>query len=49
MTLSETDLLAKVPNQLFIGGDWVDSTSGRTIEVRDPELADAVPSDKVKT
>ena len=36
MTLSETDLLAKVPNQLFIGGDWVDSTSGRTIEVRDP-------------
>ena len=34
--ISETDLLAKVPTQLFIGGAWVDSTSGRAIEVRDP-------------
>ena len=34
--ISETDLLAKVPSQLFIGGAWVDSTSGRAIEVRDP-------------
>jgi succinate-semialdehyde dehydrogenase/glutarate-semialdehyde dehydrogenase len=32
----ETDLLAQVPTQLFIGGEWVDSTSGRAIEVRDP-------------
>ena len=34
--ISESELLAKVPNQLFIGGAWVDSTSGRAIEVRDP-------------
>jgi succinate-semialdehyde dehydrogenase/glutarate-semialdehyde dehydrogenase len=34
--ISESELLAKVPNRLFIGGDWVDSTSGRAIEVRDP-------------
>lgn len=33
---SESELLAKVPTQLFIGGEWVDSTSGRAIEVRDP-------------
>ena len=34
--ISETDLLAKVPSQLFIAGTWVDSSSGRAIEVRDP-------------
>jgi succinate-semialdehyde dehydrogenase / glutarate-semialdehyde dehydrogenase len=34
--ISEAELLAKVPTQLFIGGDWVDSTSGRAIEVHDP-------------
>ncbi|WP_394769653.1 NAD-dependent succinate-semialdehyde dehydrogenase [Lacisediminihabitans sp.] len=34
--LSESELLAKVPDQLFIGGDWVDSTSGRVIQVHDP-------------
>ncbi len=34
--ISEADLLAKVPNKLFIGGDWVDSTSGRAITVHDP-------------
>jgi succinate-semialdehyde dehydrogenase/glutarate-semialdehyde dehydrogenase len=33
---TEAELLAKVPHQLFIGGDWVDSTSGRTIDVADP-------------
>ncbi|MDQ1547048.1 MAG: succinate-semialdehyde dehydrogenase / glutarate-semialdehyde dehydrogenase [Actinomycetota bacterium] len=33
---SETALLARVPDQLFIGGQWVDSTSGRSIDVRDP-------------
>ena len=32
----ESELLAQVPDQLFIGGDWVDSTSGRAIEVHDP-------------
>ena len=28
--------MALVPNQLFIGGEWVDSTSGRSIDVIDP-------------
>ena len=34
--IGEAELLALVPNQLFIGGTWVDGTSGRTIQVRDP-------------
>ncbi|TBN55401.1 NAD-dependent succinate-semialdehyde dehydrogenase [Glaciihabitans arcticus] len=33
---SESELLARVPDRLFIGGEWVASTSGRSIEVRDP-------------
>jgi succinate-semialdehyde dehydrogenase/glutarate-semialdehyde dehydrogenase len=32
----EHELLAKVPNQLYIGGEWVDGTSGRVIHVSDP-------------
>ncbi|MDX6496430.1 MAG: succinate-semialdehyde dehydrogenase / glutarate-semialdehyde dehydrogenase, partial [Gaiellales bacterium] len=35
-TISEPELLAKVPDRMFIGGDWVESTSGRAIEVQDP-------------
>ena len=35
-SISESDLLAKVPDSLFIGGDWVASTSGRSIDVHDP-------------
>src|SRR3954469_10069102 len=34
--ISESELLAKVPTKLFIGGEWVDSTSGRAIHVIDP-------------
>jgi len=34
--LSESELLAKVPTRLFIGGVWVESTSGRSIDVHDP-------------
>jgi succinate-semialdehyde dehydrogenase/glutarate-semialdehyde dehydrogenase len=34
--ITEAELLAKVPTQLFIGGEWVDSTSGRAIDVHDP-------------
>jgi succinate-semialdehyde dehydrogenase / glutarate-semialdehyde dehydrogenase len=33
---SEAELLARVPGQLFLGGKWVDGTSGRTITVSDP-------------
>ena len=36
MALSESELLTAVPDSLFIGGEWVASTSGRRIEVRDP-------------
>ncbi|WP_396668710.1 NAD-dependent succinate-semialdehyde dehydrogenase [Microbacterium sp. R86528] len=44
----ETDLLAAVPDSLFIGGDWRPAASGNTLEVVDPatglvvkEIADA--------
>jgi len=36
MTISEAALLARVPDKLYIGGEWVDSTSGRSIQVHDP-------------
>ena len=52
---SEKTLLARVPAQLFIGGEWVDSTSGRSIEVQDPAtgaviatIADGTPEDAVR-
>jgi succinate-semialdehyde dehydrogenase/glutarate-semialdehyde dehydrogenase len=54
-TTSETALLASVPNQLFIGGRWVDAEGGRTIEVDDPAtgetirtIADAGPADGIR-
>jgi succinate-semialdehyde dehydrogenase/glutarate-semialdehyde dehydrogenase len=34
--IDESELLAKVPDRLFIGGEWVESTSGRSIQVHDP-------------
>ncbi|MEV8266765.1 NAD-dependent succinate-semialdehyde dehydrogenase [Microbacterium sp. NPDC076911] len=44
----ETDLLAAVPDSLFIGGEWRPAASGNTLEVFDPatglvvkEIADA--------
>ena len=53
--ITEAELLAKVPTQLFIAGEWVDSTSGRAIEVRDPStgkvllsIADASVADAAK-
>ena len=55
MTDIETDLLARVPDRLFVGGAWVPSTSGRSIEVRDPStglviktIADASPEDGMR-
>jgi succinate-semialdehyde dehydrogenase/glutarate-semialdehyde dehydrogenase len=51
MTLSEQDLLAKVPTGLFIGGKWVNG-SGAPIRVEDPatgktllEIANAAAED----
>ena len=40
----ETALLAKVPDSLFIGGEWVASTSGRTIDVHDPSTGTVIKS-----
>lgn len=34
--LTETDLLARVRSQLFIGGEWRDASDAQTLEVRDP-------------
>lgn len=48
----ETELLASVPDGLFIGGEWRAATDGRTLKVYDPatgqtvkEIADASPED----
>ncbi|MDI2098870.1 NAD-dependent succinate-semialdehyde dehydrogenase [Ruicaihuangia caeni] len=55
VTSTERDLLERVPNQLYIGGEWVDADGGKTIEVRDPatyevirEIADATVEDGVR-
>ena len=55
MTDVEQTLLDSVPRQLFIGGEWVDATGGRTFAVADPstgatiaEIADATPEDGIR-
>jgi succinate-semialdehyde dehydrogenase/glutarate-semialdehyde dehydrogenase len=52
--ISEKELLAKVPTQLYIDGAWVDATGGKTIPVTDPatgevlaHIADAQPEDGI--
>ncbi|KQR24208.1 NAD-dependent succinate-semialdehyde dehydrogenase [Agreia sp. Leaf335] len=54
-TTSESTLLESVPNQLYIGGRWIDAEGGRTIEVDDPAtgrsirtIADASPADGIR-
>ena len=49
---SEQDVIAAVPKQLFIEGQWVDATGGATLAVEDPatgtnlcDVADASPGD----
>lgn len=42
--ISESELLAKVPTQLYIGGQWVDGTSGRQIHVKDPATGEVLTS-----
>lgn len=51
---SEESIVAAVPKQLFIGGEWRAAEGGRTLPVEDPatgttlcEVADASPSDGV--
>ncbi|TDL45201.1 NAD-dependent succinate-semialdehyde dehydrogenase [Microbacterium oleivorans] len=55
MTSRETDLLSGIPNQLFIGGEWVDAEGGKTLDVFDPStgevirrIADASPADGIR-
>ncbi len=51
-TSAEQSVLGAVPKQLFIGGAWVDSSSGATLSVEDPatgqtiaDIADATVED----
>ncbi|MEN9923122.1 MAG: hypothetical protein RIS09_636 [Actinomycetota bacterium] len=51
---TEEQLLSKVPSQLYIAGKWVDGSTGKTIEVKDPAtgeviktIADASPEDGI--
>lgn len=53
--ITEADLLAKIPSQLYINGQWVDGSSGKTIDVVDPAtgkviktIADATPEDGIR-
>lgn len=55
MTERETALLAAVPHQLFIGGEWVDPAGSGTFAVHDPatgqvvrEVADATTDDALR-
>jgi succinate-semialdehyde dehydrogenase/glutarate-semialdehyde dehydrogenase len=52
---AETALLARIPTQLLIGGEWVDASGGGSIDVEDPatgtvlvSIADATPEDGVR-
>ncbi|MDH6531866.1 succinate-semialdehyde dehydrogenase/glutarate-semialdehyde dehydrogenase [Aurantimicrobium minutum] len=54
-TISESELLAQIPSQLFINGKWLDATAGKTVDVQDPAtgaviktIADASPADGMK-
>ena len=54
-TISESELLAQVPSQLFINGQWLDATGAKTVDVHDPAtgaviktIADASPADGMK-
>ena len=42
--ITEAELLAKIPNRLYIGGQWVESTSGRKIDVSDPATGNILMS-----
>ncbi|MGO4691490.1 NAD-dependent succinate-semialdehyde dehydrogenase [Glaciibacter sp. 2TAF33] len=39
---AEAALLARVPGQLFINGEWVDAVGGRTLTVQDPATGKVV-------
>jgi len=41
---TETQLLEAVPNQLFIGGQWVAASGGKTLDVTDPATGKVIRS-----
>src|SRR5436190_20682363 len=44
-TITEADerrVLAAVPTQLFIGGQWRDASGGRTLDVEDPSTGETL-------
>src|SRR5664279_4725011 len=41
---TETQLLEAVPNQLFIGGEWVAATGNKTLDVTDPATGKVIRS-----
>jgi len=52
--MDEKQLIDSVPKGLFIGGEWIDATGGKTVDVRDPatneviaKVADATAEDAV--
>lgn len=54
-SISESELLAKIPSQLFVNGKWINASSGKTLNVVDPStgltiktIADASPEDGIK-
>jgi succinate-semialdehyde dehydrogenase / glutarate-semialdehyde dehydrogenase len=42
--MNEQDVLGKVPTGLFIGGEWRDSSDGKTLEVEDPATGKTLTS-----
>ena len=42
--MNRQDLLADVPKQLLIGGQWLDASSGSTFDVRDPATGTVLTS-----
>lgn len=42
MRVDETDLLASLPEGLFIGGEWRDSSNGAGFDVEDPSTGEAL-------
>jgi succinate-semialdehyde dehydrogenase/glutarate-semialdehyde dehydrogenase len=53
--ISETQLLKKIPTQLFINGEWIDGQESKTIPVLDPsnglvlaDIADATSLDGLR-
>ena len=44
LVATEQSLLDGVPTKLFIGGEWVDAASGRTLDVVDPSTGGVIAS-----